>query len=100
MSTFNVVCLTESKQHLNNNNNNNNKCELICHSEFTPASPLLHSFIKVTPDVSLLLGAQIFPVGKLDSVLQHCCCKLYRAIDCLQSTDSHDARVCFSAPNI
>ena len=83
---------------------NVSKCELICHSEFTPASLLLRSFIKVTPDESLLLGVPILPAGRLDSVLQDCCSELSRAIDRLQSIESHDAliilRVCLGAPKI
>ena len=83
---------------------NVSKCELICHSEFAPTFPVLRSFIKTTPDESLLLGAPILPAGKLDSVLQDCCAELSRAIDRLQSIESHDALillwVCLSAHKI
>ena len=79
------------------------KCELILHPNHSPNIDILKSLVQVDPEDSSLSGAPLFAGRQLDLVSAQCCFDLSKAIDKLDTINSHDAlillRSSFSAPN-
>ena len=79
-------------------------CELISHPNHSPNRDILKTFIQVDLEDSSLSDAPLFAGRQLAHNLAQCCLDLSRAIDKLDTINSHEAliplRSSFSAPQI